>query len=95
MATVFILLDEDTFGCSVHIFILSAAQRPQKGDEAETAQEKCDRDEIDKRRQGAILASRRVGLRSCVDLPFERRNALAMTRTDDSDIAMAAINGVT
>lgn len=75
-----ILINQDTQGCAIQIFELSAAQRPEKGAEAKKAKSECDRDEEGDARHFAA--------------PFSR-SALATTITDEPDIASAAISGVT
>lgn len=97
-----LILDEDARGTAVEIFILAAAQRPQEGDEAGSAEQKRHRDEDDEIAHCAGLPIRPIGAAVPVTASFPeafeppaRRMALAMTMIEDSDMAIAAISGVT
>src|SRR3954466_5431065 len=82
----------------VHIFVLSAAQRPEERCKASQAERERHRHEIDQDVHVALAAARvssdgkaateRAGLRA------RTRNALSVTRIDEPDIAAAAISGV-
>src|SRR5438270_3103017 len=80
----------------VHIFVLSAAQRPEERCKASQAQRERHRHKIDQdihvafavARSDGKAATERAGLRA------RTRNALSVTRMDEPDIAAAAISGV-
>lgn len=96
-----LIIDEDALGAAVEILILAAAQCPQEGDETGTAEQNRHRDKHDEIAHCASLPIRPAGIDAPVASwpgawePPASRMALAMTTTDDSDMAMAAISGVT
>lgn len=69
---------------ALEIVVLAASERPQKRGEPEPAEKKRDRYEPGER--GHLRSSRRMVL---------SRTALAVTETDETDIATAAMSGVT
>ena len=79
---VFFLVKQNTARRAVEIFVLARSQRPEKGAEPEKPEEQCDRNEIDEHGHDGRT-------------PRWSRKALAMTRIEELDMAIAAISGVT
>ena len=74
---------ERTVGGAFEVFELARAERPEKCNKAEYAEEQRGRPEPRERRHRGGLPAKK------------RRNALAVTRIDEVDMTIAAINGVT
>lgn len=94
------LIRQDAFRGAVKVLILTTLQGPKETDKAECAKKESDRNQVDERchdraAEGWALepsVSEDGRLRrtdSC------RRNAFAMTNSEEIDIAAAAISGVT
>lgn len=75
-----VIVDQDANGGAIRVIKLAIAHRPQEGNEACAAQDQRHRNKDQKAVHRAALVSRR---------------ALATTRTDDVDMAIAATSGVT
>ncbi len=97
-----LIVDEDALGTAVEILILATAQCPQEGDEASTAQQKRHRYQDDEIVHCAGFPIKPAGaavlMRASlppIQEPPASRMALAMTMIEDSDMAIAAISGVT
>ncbi len=97
-----LIVDEDALGTAVEILILASAQCPQEGDEASTAQQKRHRDKDDEIAHCDGLPIRPTGADAPIRIslptahePPASRMALAMTMIEDSDMAIAAMSGVT
>lgn len=95
-------IDEDPLGGSVKIFVLATPQRPQEAAQAKRAKEEGDRDEVGKGRHedwaNSLMSDRLAGRTSFAsELGTEpcKRSALPMTSSDEADMAIAAIKGVT
>ena len=94
-----IVIVENADRGSLHVVILAAPQRPEKGCEPGEAEQQRHRHQVDQHGHGRVPGadscgqSTGAGARSS---PRRRtRNALSVTRIDEPDIATAAINGVT
>lgn len=96
------LIRQDAFRSAVKVLILTTLQGPKETDKAECAKKESDRNQVDERYhdraaedwalEPSVSEDGRTGLRrtdSC------RRNAFAMTNSEEIDIAAAAISGVT
>lgn len=95
------LVHEHAFGRSVEVLVLTAPERPEEGDEPQAAEYQRDRNkqrEIRHRTSAigfssdwsrAALSARRVGWSA------SSRMALPITISEESDMATAAISGVT
>lgn len=94
-----LIIDEDAFGTAVEILILATVQCPQEGDEPSPAEQKRHRNENNEIAHRAGLSINLAGVAtrtfSTAEQPPASRMALAMTTIEDSDMAIAAINGVT
>lgn len=97
-----LIVDEDALGTAVEILILATAQRPQEGDEAGPTKQKRYRDQDDEIAHCAGFPTRPTGADVLMRAPLPTvqgppasRMALAMTMIEDSDMAIAAIKGVT
>jgi len=97
----FVVVEQDTFGRSIEIFVLSAPQRPHEGGKASHAEQQGNWNQIEEirhlpastARAGGTSEKQATTLRSRVRLP--RRKALQITTIDDADMAKAAMSGVT
>src|ERR1043165_305600 len=91
-----VIVRKNAQGGAIQIFILAAAQRPQKGREAGEAERERNRDEIYKdihdAPAGNVSPMALVAVRACGRA--RTRNALSVTIIDEPDIAAAAISGV-
>lgn len=94
-------IDEDALSGPVKILILTTPQGPQKAGQPQRAKEQSCWYEVDERRHDGCTDARmpeRVAegapVTSASTKPC-RRNAFPMTSSDEADIAIAAINGVT
>lgn len=76
-----IVIEQDTVRRSVQVIELAAFQRPKEGGEANEAEAKGDRNQVDEDIHEAE--------------PRLSRSAFSMTSSDDDDIAIAATSGVT
>src|SRR5690606_25959563 len=94
--SIFLLAEQDPFGGSVQIFVLTVAQRPQECGESRGAHPQCDRYEpcqgIHHVASSGLVPTVPDNLRLRAD---GNREAFATTRIEDSDMATAAISGVT
>lgn len=95
-----LIIDEDALRTAVKILVLAAAQRPQEGNEAGRTEKKRHRDEDDEIAHCtglsiSLAGTATRGSSSATERPPASRMALAMTMIDDSDMAIAAISGVT
>lgn len=75
-----VVVEQDAVRGAVEILELAAFERPQESAQADKPEEKGDRDQNDDDVHARIL---------------ESRKALPVTRSDELDIATAAISGVT
>lgn len=95
-------VNEDTLGGSVEILVLTTPQGPQEARQSKPAQQQSHRYEIDQdchegcvnvpvweRLSGGAVLLGTSGTKPC------SLDALPMTSSDEADIAIAAINGVT
>ena len=94
-------IQENPFGGTVEIVVLAASQRPEEGEQADAAEEEGHGNEVDERGRAASGTTSTRGMsvstslaETLLDLPAPRRSALAITSTDDADMAIAAISGV-
>ena len=95
-----IVIVENADRGSLHVVILAAPQRPEKGCERGEAEQQRHGDQVDQHGHG----DRAPGAHVCAEAadpgarssPRRRtRNALTVTRIEEPDIATAAISGVT
>src|SRR5690606_2072478 len=96
-----VVVIENPERCAVEIVILAAAQRPQEREQPGEAKAKSHRQEIDEH----IHVGRTAGVTEAAAGSLARvgsgrrgaraRSAFSVTRTDDPDMAAAAISGVT
>lgn len=92
------LIEKDSFRGSVEILELTAALRPHEGAETDSAEQQGDRNKPDERIHEAAAAVRIIDgsdVRPVRPPLREILSALATTRIEESDIAIAAISGVT
>lgn len=94
-------VDEDALSGPIKILILTTPQRPQKAGQPQCAKEQSYWYEVDERRHDGCTDARmpeRLAEGALVTLASTkpcRRNAFPMTKSDEADIAIAAISGVT
>lgn len=74
-------LNKDAGGGAIKIFVLSALERPHEGEQSRDTHQERDRDEEEETHVRTV--------------PPPRRSAFATTRMEDSDMAIAAMRGVT
>lgn len=97
------LVEQDALGRTVKVVILAVAQRPEEGEQRHPAQQQRERDEEDEaaaHSPGPGIAARpgsgaATFVRRTLADPTCRRSAFSTTMSEDSDIASAAISGVT
>src|SRR5690606_34790471 len=103
-ASILFVVEQDARRRTVEVVILTVAQRPEEGGQRNTAEEKRQRHEIDETaHRHAPAKSGTAGEESASDvfraerllLPVRSRSELATTMMDESDMASAAIRGVT
>src|SRR5690606_15051238 len=91
------VIQQDALGRAVQIFVLPVAQRPEEGKKRSSAHQKGDGNEpreITHEAASASFPARRLAATGFGVSPRSLR-ALATTRMEESDMAMAAISGVT
>src|SRR5690606_33183168 len=94
-------IQQDALGGAVEIVILAAAECPHEDAEADAAEGKGDRHEVEKVVHHTLLPAAARDMRNAPGFddaarrPPLSRKALAMTISEDSDIATAATRGVT
>ncbi len=76
-----LLLDKNAGGGAIKIIVLSALERPHEGEQPGNTHQERDRDQEEETHVRAV--------------PPPMRNAFATTRMEDSDMAIAAMRGVT
>ncbi len=81
---IFVVVQQDAVGGAIEVFELAALERPEKGHQANQAEEERDGNEIGQRAHDRLSGCFRFS-----------RMALAVTTMEEDDMATAAISGVT
>jgi len=95
-APLFLVVEQYPLRRAVEVIVLAAPQAPQEGGEGGGSQKQGKRDKEDQAVHSAGTGYEGVAAAVTFGgLPAFRRRALATTTMEDSDMASAAINGVT
>lgn len=89
------LVEKDPLGCAIKIVVLAAAHRPQERRKSYQTHAESNRDQPGEMVHAASDIRRRAGRDVSRGIAPGSRSALATTRMDEADMAIAAIRGVT
>jgi len=92
-----VVVVEDSQGRAVEVVVLVIAQGPEEAEQPDQAEKQSQRNEIDQHRHAATSAGDGVGraVDGVRNARGRARTALTVTVTDETDMATAAISGVT
>lgn len=93
-----VILDENALGGTIKVLILATSQRPEKSDQPKPTKKQRDGDQEKQHRHGVATfsnAARPPCALAVSSFGARSLSALAMTRIEETDMAMAATSGVT
>lgn len=90
-----IIVNQDPLGGALNIVVLAAPQRPYERQKANYPEKQGDRYQIGQDVHASNSFATASLKTTAGDGPAPRRSAFPITSSDDADIAMAAISGVT